>query len=367
MKRILFFSLGLLLFGTTLQAQFHTLKRPQSSNKVTETQQLGVTDITISYHSPSVRDRDVWNDTNVIPQKGEPIPWRAGANMNTTITFSTDVTINKQLLEAGTYGLHIIPDGHQHTILFAHNHNQWGSYYLDVEQDVRLQVSVQDTICAFSEKLDFEFYPQGEDAMTIGLEWADRRIPFTVAVDLNNTVIASFRSELRGINTYHWQAWNDAANWCLQRDINLEEALRWASRSIEGGYGGFAGNKNLTNMTTKARLLHKLGRTDELQATIAEVSELTFPPYEANDFSRFLLDIGEYTAADNLLVTALDQHPGTWYLELNHGISQYFLGNKSNSLQWLEQAIEKAPERFAARLKEIVQEVEAGTYKLPGH
>ena len=107
-----------------------------------------------------------------------------------------------------------------------------------------------------------------DQVLVIGLEWEKRRIPFKVEVDLNTTTVESFRSELRGINTYHWQAWNDAALWCLNHNTNLEEALQWANRSINGGYGGFAADKNVTNISTKIRLLKKLDKPEELQNTI---------------------------------------------------------------------------------------------------
>ncbi|MEM9328095.1 MAG: DUF2911 domain-containing protein, partial [Bacteroidota bacterium] len=233
-----------LLCSTGALAQFHTLSLPKGSNYVYEKQILGVTEIAVEYHSPQVRERDVWNTPDIVPQKGEPIPWRVGANMNTTISFSTDVEVEGQVLRAGKYGLHMIPDGDEFEILFAHNNNLWGSYYLDLENDVALRVAVNSEPCPFSEKLDFEFIPASEHTIVMGVEWGEKRVPFTVSVDLNETVVASLRNELRGINTYRWEAWNDAANWCYDHDVNLEEALEWAQRSIDGGYGGFAYNKN---------------------------------------------------------------------------------------------------------------------------
>ncbi len=356
----------LLSFGSLpLFAQFHTMRIPQPSNFVQETQRLAVTDITITYHSPAVRERDVWND-GTIPQNGDPIPWRAGANMNTTIAFSTDVLINGEALAAGTYGFHVIPRGDTFTLMFAHNNNQWGSYYLNVEEDVTLQVDVDAEECTFSEKLDYEFFPSGEDAMIVGLEWAERRLPFTVSVDLNETVLNSFRSELRGINTYRWQAWNDAARWCLNHDANLEEALAWANRSIEGGYGGFAADMNITNLSTKVELLTRLGQTAEIDPTIDQMMALSLSAYETNSLSRLLLNMGRYQATVDACSKALVAEPNTWFLQLNQGIALYFLSDTKQALTLVKQAQENGPERFQERLKEIEGEIADGSYKLPG-
>lgn len=347
-------------------AQFHTLKIPQTSNHVTETQRLAVTDITIDYSSPSANGRDVWNDTNVIPHNGDPIAWRAGANMNTTIEFSTDVTIEGKALTAGKYGFHIIPKDDNYLLLFAHNNDQWGSYYLDIDNDVTLQVEVQSEEAPVSEKLDYEFINWTESTVQIALEWANRRIPFTVGVDLNETVVESFRSELRGINTYHWQAWNDAAAWCLRHNTNLEEALNWAYRSINGGYGGFAANKNVTNLTTKARLLKALNKGDELTATIAELKALSMSPYEANGLGIFLLQNNKASDALEITERLLKENPDVWFLKLNRGICQYYLGNKKAAIKTLTEVEKIAPEGFRARLGQIKTEVENDTYKVPG-
>lgn len=353
-----------ILLSSQLKAQFHTLKIPQPSNYVKETQRLGVTDITIEYHSPRVNGRDVWNNTGIVPKQGDPIPWRAGANMNTTITFSTDVLIEGKSLDAGKYGFHIIPHNDSYSLLFAHSNNQWGSYYLNVDQDVSLKVEVKDTTAAFSEKLDYEFIPKSAHAMIIGLEWGDKRIPFEVAVDLNKTVVESFRSELLGINTYRWEAWNDAAKWCLNQEVNLEEALSWAERSIEGGYNGFAANKNMDNITTKARILEKLNRKDELRETIDDAMTLQYTAMQANNFSIILLRMKQYKKALEFSNKAIKSYPDTWFLQLNQGISNYFNGNKKGALKLLKEAKNGAPESFADRLTQIMDQVADGTYTL---
>lgn len=355
-------------FTILLQAQsnpFHTLNYPSSSPKVVEMQKLGVTEISISYHSPALRGRDVWTNTNIIPQNASPIAWRAGANMNTTITFTTDVTINDKSLKAGKYGFHVIPKDDEYTILFAHNNNQWGSYYLDLEKDITLSVSVKSASCEKTEQLDYEFSNRTENSVIVSLEWDTIKLPFTVKVDLNKTVVDSFRSELRGVNTYRWQAWNDAANWCLQHDTNLEEALVWADRSANGGYNGFAANKNLINLSTKARILKKLNRNDEADKTIREALTIAAPAYDFNNFIVFLLEEGNYKEALSMSDTGLKQHPTVWYLKLNNAICQYYAKKKSKqTFRLLDEAHESAPDGYKPRIKQIVEEIRNNTYKL---
>ena len=355
------------VFMTTLSisAQFHTLKIPKPSNEVMETQTLGVTDITLSYGSPSINGRDVWNDPNVIPQNGDPIAWRAGANMNTTITFSTDVSIEGQPLKAGTYGFHIIPKGETYSLLFAHNNNQWGSYYLNIEKDVTLTVDVAAESCPFSEKLDYEFLDWKGNEVKIGVEWADKRIPFTVSVDLNKTVVESLRSELRGINTYHWEAWNDAANWCLAHDTNLEEALAWADRSINGGFHGFAANRNFTNVGTKSALLKRLGHTQEYTTAVNELKNMDYSENQAFQFGRNLLSQKEYQLALEFATEANKKYSNSWILIINEGLAQYFVGDTKKAVKNIKSAITLAPQQFHDRFNTVIEEMQAGTYQIP--
>ncbi len=364
MKRAIFYTLLFLLISNMSFGQFHTMKIPMSSPKVSETQRLGITDITINYSSPALRNRDVWN--TVIPQGGDPIAWRAGANMSTTMEFTTEVFIEGQALKAGRYGFHIIPENDRYTLLFVQPADQWGSYYLDVDKDSVLKVTVTSETCAKTEQLDYEFLNRTENSLVIGLEWGEKRIPFKVEVDLNNSVVGSFRDELRGINTYHWQAWNDAALWCLNHNTNLEEALSWTNRSIEGGYGGFAANKNITNLSTKMRLLKRLNYTDELNVVIEDTKQMSLNEHDANEFNILLLRLGSYEEALNYSKSSLKTYPEAWSIILNKSIANYLLGNSNAAVKDISKVKELAPERFLNRLGEIENEFRNNSYQLMG-
>jgi len=89
-----------LAFAGLAGAQLTTLPRG-GNRRATVIEQIGITDVTIHYSRPGVNHRDghIWGE--LIPvgfsELGygfkKPAPWRAGANENTTIEFSTDVKI----------------------------------------------------------------------------------------------------------------------------------------------------------------------------------------------------------------------------------------------------------------------------------
>src|SRR5258707_969690 len=131
--------LGVLVGNASAQfkngSQATELNIPRVSQRGTVSQRIGLTDITITYHRPEVGGREIW---------GKTVPfgkvWRAGANENTTITLSDDVSIEGKPLVAGTYGLHTIPDKDQWTIIFSKNATSWGSFSYDEKEDA-LRVS----------------------------------------------------------------------------------------------------------------------------------------------------------------------------------------------------------------------------------
>src|SRR5215813_5065221 len=118
-------------------AQSLVLDIPYQSQGAQVTQRIGITDVTIRYHRPLVKDRKVWG--GLVPY-GQV--WRAGANINTTIAFSDPVTVEGQPLAAGTYGLHMIPNADEWTVIFSKNSTSWGSFTYDQAEDA-LRVNVK--------------------------------------------------------------------------------------------------------------------------------------------------------------------------------------------------------------------------------
>lgn len=359
------FLAGCLVSVFQLKAQFHNLTMPKASPEASVSQQIGVTFVEINYDSPSTKGRDIWNDPQVIPQKGEPIAWRAGANENTTISFDTDVFVEGEPLKAGSYGFHIVPDSHSHTLLFVQPDNLWGSYYLNQEDDVVLRVKVKDSTAAFSEHLQYAVISRGRSSAVFALSWGDRIIPFEVSVDLENTVVEKFRYELNGENTYRWEAWNDAASWCLQNNTNLEEALSWVNRSIDGGYGGFASHKSFQNLSTKVELLDALNHNEELSVTLDEVLMLEFSADEGHQMASTLFRIKRDHEALILMKKGLKKYENDWVMWLFSGVANYYLKENKQSEKALKACEKHCPDWFKSRLATIQKEMKGNTYTYP--
>jgi Protein of unknown function (DUF2911) len=231
-------------------AQTVMLDLPRQSQHATVTQRIGITDITVNYHRPLVNKRQIWG--KVVPY-GEV--WRAGANENTTVTFTDPVTIEGQPLEKGTYGLHMIPGENQWTVIFSKMSTAWGSFSYKKDEDA-LRVTVKPQPADFHEALTYDFDDVKPDSALVTLSWEKVAVPFRVAVNVNDIVEASIPRQLRGLNQYYWEGWDDVASYYLASKTHLDEALKDEDQSLRI-------EERYDNLLNKSQILEAMGRKDD--------------------------------------------------------------------------------------------------------
>jgi tetratricopeptide (TPR) repeat protein len=291
-------SFALAFLAATALAQA-PLTLPQASPKATITQTVGLTDIAITYHRPAVNKRTVWGD--LVPWDQV---WRAGANENTTIAFSSPVTVNGKPLPAGTYGLHMIPkkDG-DWTIAFSNVNWAWGSFTYDEKEDA-LRVTAKPQPAEFQERLSYSFDEPTDVSVDVSMRWEKVRVPFRVEVDTPSVVMASIRKELRDLPRFSWQGWNQAAAYALRSKTNVDEAVTWADRSI-------GMQENFNNLRTKAGLLELKGDT-KTAAALRDRSMKIATEADINGYGYQLLGAGKTEEAIEMFRKNVKDHPQSW-------------------------------------------------------
>jgi len=249
MKRISIL-LAVLALGASLRAD---LNLPDASQLAVTKQRIGLTDIKVTYHRPLVNGRKIWG--GLVPL-GEV--WRAGANENTTVEVSSDVTVEGQPLPKGIYGLHMIPTADTWTVIFSKMATAWGSYTYDQKEDA-LRVTVKPRPTEMEDALEYEFEDLKPESATMTLKWEKLAVPVKIAVS-PESMVANIRGQMRGDAQYQWQAAMQAANFCLTHKINLDEALKWVNLSIQN-------EERFENLTTKADLLKAMNKPDDAKKT----------------------------------------------------------------------------------------------------
>ncbi len=337
MKNKLLATTAFLLFVSALNCQI-TMPTPGGNKKASITEWIGITKVTVDYDRPAVKGREgkIWGglvhygfaDLNYGTSKAAP--WRAGANENTTIEFSTEVFIEDKLLPAGKYGFFIAMGEENATLVFSKFNTAWGSFYYNAKDDaLRVEAPVVKTEKSI-ERLKFEFDNQTETAAELSLQWEFVKIPFTISVDLQKLQIESFRKEFNSGQFYrYWQNMHTAANYCLVNDVNLEEALSWADRSINTYFG----EANFLTLSTYAGLLEKFDRNEEADS-IMQVALPMATPMQLFQYGRNLVNMRTPEKAMEIFEMNLEKNPQDNYAFLGMVMGHYILENKEEALKY---------------------------------
>lgn len=350
MKRIAILFSMLLVTGFTAVAQRLHLPDNGANYKNKISRRLALTDIDITYNSPGVKGREgkIWN-TDIAPfgftvlGYGSVVesPWRAGADESTTISFSTDVTINGMPLKAGKYGFFIALYNDSCTLIFNKNTEGWGSYFYNKDLDVlRVSTKQQKDQPQSKERLEYTFSKQTAQSVEVAVEWERWRIPFTVTVDVVRTTLASIQTQLSGDLGFEPAALQAGAQWCLQNNVNYEQALHWINTAVAPTLGGV---KTFSALSTKAGLLTKLGRTQEADALMKEAME-NGTAVEIHGYARQLLNQKKVNEAMEVFQFNYKKHKGAF--PTNAGLMRGYsaLGDLKNALKHAKLALAQAPD-----------------------
>jgi hypothetical protein len=326
---------------------FAQMDLPPSGNnpRATLTEEVGITSITIKYSRPDVNKREgkIWGDLipygfaspSLVSNKNE-MPWRAGANENTIITFEHDVKVQGKNIKAGTYGLSMAVWPDSVLLIFSNQSGSWGSFYYDPKNDA-LRVSTKPVILEKSvEYLKYEFIEQKENYCVIALQWEKLSIPFRIDVDVDNIVIAKLREEVTGQKGFNQLNLVAAANYCLNKNINLEEALSWAQRA--------AGLKAFTTLNTLSLAYVKNNRFQQADSALNEA--LMFA--NANQYLQTGRAIIGFKRLDRAFeIFSANEKKNGDVLAVNSGYMYYYSakGDFTKALEYANKALTQANEQ----------------------
>ncbi|HEY9421658.1 MAG TPA: DUF2911 domain-containing protein [Thermoanaerobaculia bacterium] len=212
-------------------------------------QEIGISFIEIAYYRPAVKGRQIWG--GLVPY-GEV--WRLGANNATTLEISDPMKIGGHDVPAGKYGFFAIPNADKWTLILNKQPNQWGAYFYKAEEDL-LRFDVKPEAGAATEWMTFDIRLVERGKARIDFAWEKLRFSVPVEVDVDRIVWARYDAALANPKAT-WDNYLTVAKYALERGQRLDEAMTWIEKAMSL-------QESFWNYETKARLLHKAGKTEE--------------------------------------------------------------------------------------------------------
>jgi tetratricopeptide (TPR) repeat protein len=344
-----------LLFASTViavpaSAQFKNgsqateLKLPTISQRAIVTQRIGLTDITVNYCRPLVGGRELFGKTIPYGQV-----WRAGANENTVITFTDDVSVEGKPLPAGTYGLHMIPAADQWTVIFSKNSTSWGSFTYDEKEDA-LRVTVKPQTGEFEEALAYTFDDLKPDSTAVTMRWAKVAVPFHVSADVNAIVFKSIKNQLRSVGGFTWAGYDEAALWVFDTGENLDQAIQWEDRSI-------LSEERFENLLNKSEILAAQGKKDEAAATKAKALQLA-SGLQLHVYGRSLQAQKKQDEGFAVFQINIQKRPNEWYTHGELARIASAKGDFATTIKELNLTLQSCPDPVKSQVKGLIAQAE---------
>ncbi|MFI1742990.1 DUF2911 domain-containing protein [Thalassobellus sediminis] len=222
MKKVLL----LLLAFTTINFVNAQIKTPQPSPFSKVEQKVGLTNVTLEYSRPNMRGRTIFGD--LVPY-GKL--WRLGANANTKITFSTDVTVGGTTLKAGSYAVFATPNEKSWEVVFYNDTSNWGVPKTLEEAKVVATVTAE----VYPMPIKIETFTMTFDDLTsnsavLGILWEDVYVGVKFNVPTDSMVSASIDKAMNGPGVGDYFS---AAVYYLQSGKDIKQAKIWMDKAME--------------------------------------------------------------------------------------------------------------------------------------
>lgn len=249
-KQVVYFLtiLSSIVFNGAIAQQ---INMPQASPSAKISQKIGLTDVSIEYARPSMKGRKIF---------GELVPygdvWRTGANAATLLSFSTDVKIEGQPVNAGVYALYSIPDKEEWTIILSSNTKLWGAVGYNATDDVlRVNVKSGKTGQRY-ETMEFNFVDMTDNSAFVAIKWENTKVSFKIETEVDDIVMAQIKELVIDKDVTNPGLYYQAANYYYINNKDLRMAYDWINKSV-------ADDSKYWTMHLKAKIEADLGMKKE--------------------------------------------------------------------------------------------------------
>ena len=220
-KLFLFVCLAVLTVGASAQIK---TPAPSPAQKIVQT--VGLTEVTLEYSRPAMRGRTIF---------GELVPynkvWRTGANANTKITFSDDVSIGGSDLKAGSYAIYTKPMATSWEVYFYSDASNWGTPQKWDESLVAAKVTTEVYPMPMAiQSFTMTFDDITNDSANLGMLWENVYVGIPIKFNTDKAVTAGIEKVMGGPGAGDYYS---AAVYYLEAGKDIGKAKMWIDKAIE--------------------------------------------------------------------------------------------------------------------------------------
>lgn len=222
MKKLLAIALFLSI-AVGVEAQVET---PQPSPFSKVEQKVGLTDVTLEYSRPGMKGRTIFGD--LVPFEKM---WRTGANKNTIISFSDDVTIGGSKVKAGSYAIFTTPNKKSWEVVFYSDTENWGTPGKWDDSKVAAKVTAETTKMPMKiETFTMLFDDLTNDSAMLGMLWEDVYVGVKINVPTAAKVNASMNKVMSGPGAADYYS---SARYLLESNGDIKKAVTYIDKAID--------------------------------------------------------------------------------------------------------------------------------------
>ncbi len=189
-------------------------------------QKVGLTDVTLEYSRPGVKDRKIFG--GLVPY-GEL--WRTGANKNSIITFSEEVVIAGNKVKAGSYAIFVTPNESSWEVNFYSDTENWGTPKKWDSGKVAAKVNAKsESIPMKIESFTMSFDDLTNGSVMLGIMWENVYVGVKIDVPTTETVTKNITRVMNGPGSNDYYA---SARFYLEEGKDINQAVTWIDKAIE--------------------------------------------------------------------------------------------------------------------------------------
>ena len=164
--------------------------------------------------------------------------WRTGANENTTISFSDDVTVEGKELKAGTYAIYTRPNEAVWEVFFYTETDNWGNPQEWDASKVAATVKVE----TFDIPMPIESFTITIDDLhnngaTLGIMWENTYVGVDFIVPTVDKALKSIKETMESKDDLTANDYFAAGSYYFAEGMNMDQAKEWVNKAVEMGDG----------------------------------------------------------------------------------------------------------------------------------